>query len=247
MACSGNALTLSLTRRGVPLLPLLGWGMTYGALVLLAIAAAQGSLGADRPQRGVVGEPAVPHAVRHRDRVLRLLPPRAARGAGARGDDRRDDPADRARDLGRARRLAPDGACRWPAWCCAWAACSCHPRAQARGRLSVSLVGAPRRLDARRAASCPCRRRSFDARVGAVAMRRRGNWAAASISARRRSNAAPRLRGRLRCSCALIVTTPSPPMRWSLRARSRAFSASGRLEASMSKRSTTAFDTLLTF
>jgi drug/metabolite transporter (DMT)-like permease len=46
MACTGNALTLSLTRRGVPLLPLLGWGMTYGALVLLAIAAALGRLGA---------------------------------------------------------------------------------------------------------------------------------------------------------------------------------------------------------
>jgi drug/metabolite transporter (DMT)-like permease len=46
MACAGNALTLSLTRRGVPLLPVLGWGMTYGALVLLAIAAAQGNLGA---------------------------------------------------------------------------------------------------------------------------------------------------------------------------------------------------------
>jgi len=46
MACTGNALTLSLTRRGVPLVPLLGWGMTYGALALLAIAAAQGNLGA---------------------------------------------------------------------------------------------------------------------------------------------------------------------------------------------------------
>jgi drug/metabolite transporter (DMT)-like permease len=46
MACAGNALTLSLTRRGVPLVPVLGWGMTYGALVLLAIAAAQGNLGA---------------------------------------------------------------------------------------------------------------------------------------------------------------------------------------------------------
>ena len=46
MACTGNALTLSLTRRGVPLLPLLGWGMTYGAIVLLGVAAAQGSLGA---------------------------------------------------------------------------------------------------------------------------------------------------------------------------------------------------------
>jgi drug/metabolite transporter (DMT)-like permease len=46
MACAGNALTLSLTRRGVPLVPLLGWSMTYGALVLLTIAAAQGTLGA---------------------------------------------------------------------------------------------------------------------------------------------------------------------------------------------------------
>ena len=46
MACVGNAITLSLTRRGVPLLPLLGWGMTYGALVLLAVAAAQGNAGA---------------------------------------------------------------------------------------------------------------------------------------------------------------------------------------------------------
>jgi drug/metabolite transporter (DMT)-like permease len=46
MACVGNALTLSLTRRGVPLVPILGWGMTYGALLLLAIAAAQGSLAA---------------------------------------------------------------------------------------------------------------------------------------------------------------------------------------------------------
>jgi drug/metabolite transporter (DMT)-like permease len=46
MACTGNALTLSLTRCGVPLVPLLGWGMTYGALALLAVAAAQGSLGA---------------------------------------------------------------------------------------------------------------------------------------------------------------------------------------------------------
>ncbi len=45
MACAGNALTLSLTRRGVPLVPLLGWGMTYGALVLLATAAVQGTLG----------------------------------------------------------------------------------------------------------------------------------------------------------------------------------------------------------
>jgi drug/metabolite transporter (DMT)-like permease len=44
MACSGNALSLSLTRRGVPLLPMLGWSMTYGALALLAVAGWQGSL-----------------------------------------------------------------------------------------------------------------------------------------------------------------------------------------------------------
>jgi drug/metabolite transporter (DMT)-like permease len=46
MACVGNAITLSLTRRGVPLIPVLGWGMSYGALVLLAIAGAQGTLDA---------------------------------------------------------------------------------------------------------------------------------------------------------------------------------------------------------
>jgi drug/metabolite transporter (DMT)-like permease len=44
MACTGNALSLSLTRRGVPLLPMLGWSMGYGALVLLSLAAADGSL-----------------------------------------------------------------------------------------------------------------------------------------------------------------------------------------------------------
>lgn len=46
MACAGNALTLTLSRRGVPLLPMLGWSMTYGALVLLAIAGVSGNLGA---------------------------------------------------------------------------------------------------------------------------------------------------------------------------------------------------------
>jgi drug/metabolite transporter (DMT)-like permease len=46
MACTGNAMTLTLSRRGVPLVPMLGWCMTYGALALLAIAGAQGSLGA---------------------------------------------------------------------------------------------------------------------------------------------------------------------------------------------------------
>jgi len=45
-ACAGNAMTLTLSRRGVPLVPMLGWCMTYGALVLLTIAGAQGSLGA---------------------------------------------------------------------------------------------------------------------------------------------------------------------------------------------------------
>jgi drug/metabolite transporter (DMT)-like permease len=44
LACAGNALTLTLSRRGVPLLPMLGWSMTYGALALLLIAGMQGSL-----------------------------------------------------------------------------------------------------------------------------------------------------------------------------------------------------------
>jgi len=44
MACAGNALTLSLSRRGVPLIPMLGWSMVYGALALLAVAAATSGL-----------------------------------------------------------------------------------------------------------------------------------------------------------------------------------------------------------
>jgi hypothetical protein len=42
-ACTGNALTLTLSRRGLPLVPMLGWCMGYGALVLLVVAAWQGS------------------------------------------------------------------------------------------------------------------------------------------------------------------------------------------------------------
>lgn len=42
-ACVGNALTLTLSRRGLPLLPTLGWCMTYGALALWAVAGAEGS------------------------------------------------------------------------------------------------------------------------------------------------------------------------------------------------------------
>ena len=37
-ACTGNALTLSLTRRGVPLVPMLAHCMGYGALALAALA-----------------------------------------------------------------------------------------------------------------------------------------------------------------------------------------------------------------
>ena len=42
-ACLGNALTLTLSKRGLSLLPMLGWCMTYGALALWAVAAAQGT------------------------------------------------------------------------------------------------------------------------------------------------------------------------------------------------------------
>jgi drug/metabolite transporter (DMT)-like permease len=42
-ACLGNVLTLTLTRRGLPLVPMLGWCMGYGALALWAVAAWQGA------------------------------------------------------------------------------------------------------------------------------------------------------------------------------------------------------------
>jgi len=42
-ACIGNAMTLSLSRRGLPLVATLGWCMTYGALALWLLAIAQGT------------------------------------------------------------------------------------------------------------------------------------------------------------------------------------------------------------
>jgi drug/metabolite transporter (DMT)-like permease len=42
-ACTGNALTLMLSRRGVPLVPMLAWGMAYGALGLLLAAGGSGA------------------------------------------------------------------------------------------------------------------------------------------------------------------------------------------------------------
>jgi drug/metabolite transporter (DMT)-like permease len=42
-ACTGNALTLMLSRRGVPLIPMLAWSMGYGALALLLVAGASGA------------------------------------------------------------------------------------------------------------------------------------------------------------------------------------------------------------
>jgi drug/metabolite transporter (DMT)-like permease len=42
-ACTGNALSLMLSRRGVPLVPLLAWAMGYGALSLLLAAGVSGT------------------------------------------------------------------------------------------------------------------------------------------------------------------------------------------------------------
>ncbi|HEU5295524.1 MAG TPA: EamA family transporter [Burkholderiaceae bacterium] len=42
-ACIGNALTLVLSKRGLSLVPMLGWCMTYGALALWLAAASQGT------------------------------------------------------------------------------------------------------------------------------------------------------------------------------------------------------------
>ena len=41
-ACAGNAMTLTQTRRGVPLVPMLAWSMGYGALSLIAAAGVAG-------------------------------------------------------------------------------------------------------------------------------------------------------------------------------------------------------------
>ena len=43
-ACTGNALTLAMSRRGVPLVPMLAWCMGYGALGLVLAALAGGGL-----------------------------------------------------------------------------------------------------------------------------------------------------------------------------------------------------------
>jgi drug/metabolite transporter (DMT)-like permease len=43
-ACVGNALTLRLSRRGVPLVPMLAWCMGYGALALFVMGAARGGV-----------------------------------------------------------------------------------------------------------------------------------------------------------------------------------------------------------
>lgn len=42
-ACTGNALTLMLSRRGLPLVPMLAWCMAYGALSLLLTAGLSGA------------------------------------------------------------------------------------------------------------------------------------------------------------------------------------------------------------
>lgn len=41
-ACTGNVLTLTLTRRGLPLVPILAWSMGYGALFLILLALGSG-------------------------------------------------------------------------------------------------------------------------------------------------------------------------------------------------------------
>jgi drug/metabolite transporter (DMT)-like permease len=42
-ACTGNVLTLTLTRRDLPLVPILAWSMGYGALFLLLLSVISGA------------------------------------------------------------------------------------------------------------------------------------------------------------------------------------------------------------
>ena len=79
-------------------------------------------------------------------------------------------------------------------------------------------------------------RRSRDARVGRVGLRGRGGAATLSTISCSRCSASAWFISWLRCACALITTTPSAVMRWSLSASSRTFTSSGKEEARTSKR-----------
>src|SRR6185437_15369951 len=96
-------------------------------------------------------------------------------------------------------------------------------------------------------ADLPSNRLCLEPYVGLVALRGLGGTATLSTRACKREMASARLYSRLRLPCALMTTTPSDVMRWSLRANRRALMTSGKEDAVMSKRKRTAFDTLLTF
>ena len=84
--------------------------------------------------------------------------------------------------------------------------------------------------------------------MGLVATRFFGATVAAATSATRRWRASSRLRSWVRKRCALSTSTPSAVMRRSRRASSRAFTSAGSEgELAMSKRSSTAVETLFTF
>ena len=91
------------------------------------------------------------------------------------------------------------------------------------------------------------RRRVLEARVGRVAMRRFGRWAALRRSATSFWSAISRLRSCERVSCAVITNTPSLVSNLPAMGCSRCFRSSGRKARATSKRSSAAVETLLTF
>jgi hypothetical protein len=94
----------------------------------------------------------------------------------------------------------------------------------------------------------PAMRRSFDARVGRVAMRAFGFTDAARSKSASRASASRRFASCVRKRPASITSTSSPLTRRPAIRRNRAFTSAGSVRlAPMSKRSSTAVETLLTF
>ena len=101
-ACIGNVLTLTLTRRGLPLVPILAWSMGYGAafLLLMSLLSGQG-LHFDWHAPYVLSL-LLPGGVWLGHRLCSVFQAGAVARAGARRADRGGDPGDRPGDLGGA-------------------------------------------------------------------------------------------------------------------------------------------------
>jgi hypothetical protein len=148
-SCAGGFMTMSLTRRGLPLLPVLAWSMGYGALFMLLLSLLTGQglhFDTGWPLCAVV---ALPEPVRIGDRLRLLLQARRARRHGQGGADGSGDPGHRAAGLGALRGLAGHtagarrhGRCACSA--CGWRSVRSTCRLARRASLSGVRGAAPR-------------------------------------------------------------------------------------------------------